>query len=151
MLQAALYVAVASVLALALLQRAESYFAFAERATVGATLHNAQSALYIRLAQDRLQGTLTRERRWHGGNAFELARMEVRNYAGAIEAPEKLAALSGGLWAFDSRRGEMVYVPSHPRGLQIEGGGQHLRFRLLVPDDSAFPVIEPVLAYRWEP
>lgn len=150
-LQAALYVAVASVLALVLLDRAEYHFALAERATVSATLYNTQSALYVRLAQDRLQGKLSRERHWNGGNAFELARMDVRNYAGEIDAPERLAALSGGVWAFDSREGELVYVPNHPRGLHIEGGGRQLRFRLLVPEKSAFPAIEPAIAYRWDP
>lgn len=150
-LQATLYVAVASVLALVLLGRAEVYFALAERATVDSTLNNARSALYVRLAQERLQGTLSRERLWDGGNPFELGRIEVKNYAGRVDAPEMLAALPGGAWAFDGLRGEIVYVPNHIRGLHIEGGGGQLRFRLRVPHAAAIPAIEPTIAYRWDP
>lgn len=150
-LQAALYAATASVLALVLLDRADVYFAIAERATVDATLNNTQSALYVRLAQDRLQGNLSRERLWDGGNAFALARMDVKNYAGSLDAPEKVAALPQGAWAFDSRKGELVYVPAYTQGLRIAGGATQLRFRLRVPAAAAVPVIEPVVAYRWDP
>jgi len=150
-LQAAVYVVAASVLALVLLDRANVYFAIAERATLDATLNNTRSALYVRLAQDRLLGNLSRERLWDGGNVFELARMEVKNYAGALEDPLKVAALPQGVWAFDRPKGELVYVPAYPQGLQIEGGGSQLRFRLRVPATAAIPVLEPVLAYRWDP
>lgn len=150
-LQAALYVAVASMLALVLLGRAEVYFALAERATVDSTLNNARSALYVRLAQDRLQGTLSWERRWDGGNPFELGRMDVKNYAGRVDAPEKLAALPGGVWAYDGAKGEIVYVPNYLRGLQVEGGGSQLRFRLNVPHAAGMPTIEPTMPYRWDP
>lgn len=150
-LQAALYAATASVLALVLLDRAEVYFAIAERATVDATLNNTQSALYVRLAQDRLQGNLSRERLWDGGNAFTLARMDVKHYAGSLDAPEKVAAVPQGAWAFDSLKGELVYVPAYPHGLWIAGGGKQLRFRLRVQAAAAIPVIEPVVAYRWDP
>lgn len=150
-LQAALYVAVASVLALVLLDRAEVYFAIAERATVDATLNNTQSALYVRLAQDRLTGKLSRERMWDGGNPIELAQMDVRNYAGSLKDPEKIAGLQPGAWAFDGLAGELVYVPAHPKGLRIDGGGSQLRFRLRVPSAASIPVIEPVVAYQWKP
>lgn len=151
LLQAALYVAVASLLALAFLDRAGWYFALAERAMVDATLNNVRSALFARLAQDRLQGNLTRERFWDGGNAFELGRMDVKNFAGTVEGPEKLAALPDGTWAYDSRNGELVYVAGYPRGLRIEGGGRVLRFRLRIPSGGGVPVIEPVRAYQWDP
>lgn len=150
-LQAALYTTIASGLVLVLLGRAEVYFALAERATVDSTLNNTRSALYVRLAQERLQGTLSRERLWDGGNPFELGRMDVKNYAGRVDEPEKLAALPGGVWAYDGMRGEIVYSPSHPRGLRIEGGGSQLRFRLKVPHAAAMPAIEPATRYRWDP
>ncbi len=146
-----MYVAVISVLVLVLLNRADVYFAIAERATVDATLNNTQSSLYVRLAQDRLQGNLSRERHWDGGNPFELARMEVKNYAGSLDTPEKIAALQQGAWAFDSLSGVLVYVPEHPTGLWIDGGGTQLRFRLRVPSAAAVPVIEAVVPYRWDP
>lgn len=146
-----MYVLVISVLVLVLLNRADVYFAIAERATVDATLNNTQSALYVRLAQDRLQGNLSRERLWDGGNAFELARMEVKNYAGVLDTTEAIAALRQGAWAFDSLSGVLVYVPQHPKGLWIDGGGTHLRFRLRVLSTSAIPVIEAAVPYRWDP
>lgn len=150
-LQAALYIAVVSVLALVLLSRMQVYFAFAERASVDGTLNNLRSALYVRLAQDRLQGTLTREHLWDRGNPFELARVTVANYAGVLGGPEIASALPAGAWGYDGDRRELVYKPSYPRGLYVEGGGTLLRYRLRVPDSNTLPRFEPVLPFVWEP
>jgi general secretion pathway protein G len=149
-LQAALYIAVVSVLALVLLERIQVYSAFAERAAVDATLNNVRSALYVRLAQDRLQGTLTREYLWDGDNPFELARVTVTNYAGVFSGPELPSALPEGAWGYDGGSREVVYRPSYPRGLRVEGGGTLLRYRLRVPP-GALPRFEPSAPFVWEP
>lgn len=150
-LEAALYAAIAAMLAAVLLERALAYFALAERAAVQATLFNTQSALYLRLAQDRLGGTLSRERHWEGKNPFELANMEVRNYAGEREDAQAAAAAGAGQWVFDRRLGELVYNPRYRRGLEISGGGELLRFRLVVPADGRPPRLEAVQPWRWDP
>jgi general secretion pathway protein G len=150
-LQAALYIAVVSVLAVVLLDRMQVYSAFAERATVDVTLNNLRSALYVRLAQDRLQGNLSREHLWDGGNPFELARVTVSNYAGVLAGPEIQSALPEGAWGYDGDRRELIYRPSYPRGLRVEGGGTLLRYRLRVSDSSTLPRFEPVAAFVWEP
>lgn len=150
-LQAALYIAVVSVLALALLDRMQVYSAFAERATVDGTLNNLRSALYVRLAQDRLQGTLSREHLWDRGNPFELVRVTVSNYAGVLGGSDLASALPEGAWGYDADSRELVYRPSYPRGLRIEGGGALLRYRLRVSDSSPLPRFEPVVPFVWEP
>lgn len=150
-LQAALYIAVVSVLALVLLDRMQVYSAMAERAAMDATLNNVRSALYVRLAQDRMQGTLTRERLWDGGNAFEIVEVKVSNYAGEIAGPEALSAVPGGAWAYDARGRELVYRPNYPRGLSVEGGGALVRFRLSVKEGVALPQFDPVVPFSWNP
>ncbi len=150
-LQAALYIAVVSTLVMVFLDRVQAYSALAERAAVDVTLNNVRSALYVRLAQDRMQGTLSREHLWDGGNPFAIVSITAANYAGELEGPEALAALPEGAWAFDRRMRELVYRPGYRRGLEIGEGGTLLRFRLRVRDSGSLPQIEPVVPYRWEP
>jgi|CXWL01.1.fsa_nt_gi hypothetical protein len=151
MLQAALYIALVSAMALVLLDRSQTYFAIAERAAVDATLNSTRSALQIRLAYDRLRGVLSHERQWDGGNPFTLGRMKVENYAGELDGPGALAGLRAGAWAFDGRNGELVYRPNHSRGLSMGDGTNVLRFRLTVPGPGALPRLDPVVSYAWEP
>lgn len=150
-LQAALYVALVSVLALVLLNRSQTYFALAERAAVDATLNNTRSALNVRLAYERLQGGLSRERHWDGGNPFELGRLTLDNYTGELESPGALAGLRGGAWAFDRLNGELIYRPNYPRGLSVSDGTAILRFRLKVPGPATIPRLDPVVSYIWDP
>ncbi|MGQ0510919.1 MAG: hypothetical protein ACT4P9_09925 [Betaproteobacteria bacterium] len=150
-LQAALYVALVSVMALVLLDRSQVYFAMAERATVDVTLNSTRSALNLRLAYERMQGLLSRERQWDGGNPFDLGRMKVENYAGELDGPGALAGLRTGSWAFDRRKGELVYRPGYPRGLSVDDGAALLRFRLIVPGPGAVPRLDPVVPYIWSP
>ena len=151
LLQAALYVALVSLVAFVFLERAQAYFALAERAAVDVTLNSTRSAINLRLANERLQGLLSRERLWDGGNPFELGRMRVENYAGELGGPGALAELRAGIWAFDRRNGELVYRPDYPRGLSVGDGTKVLRFRLNVPGPGAPPRLDPVVPYAWEP
>lgn len=150
-LQAALYIVLAATLALVLLDRTQLYFAIAERAAVDVTLNNARSALGLRLAYERMQGTLSRERQWDGGNPFALAWMKVDNYVGEVDGIGGRSSMPRGVWAFDSRAGELLYRPAHPRGLIIPDRAEVLRFRLSVPDAGAVPNLHPVVEYAWNP
>jgi hypothetical protein len=150
-LEAVLYVAIAALLAAVLLDRMLVYFALAERAAVETTVINTQSALYLRLAYDRLRGNLSREQEWTERSPFELAKMSLENYAGELDGPNVAGALARGQWAYDRGRRELVYAPRHRRGLAIQGEGDALRFRLVLPQDSRPPRLEPAVPYRWEP
>lgn len=150
-LQAALYVLVAAVLALVLLDRGQAYMALAERATIDATLNRTLSALYLRVGYDRMQGRLSGQWKWEGHNPFELAKMRVDNFAGEVDTMPAPDALPRGAWLYSRAEGELVYRPSYPKGLAVEDGSDFLRFRLLSPKVGTVPRLEAVVPYRWEP
>ena len=149
-LESAIYVIVASAIALVLFERLLVYFEYAERAMVETTLLRTQSALHTRLAFDVLRGTAPDLDAWSAHNPFELARMELTNFAGERDASDA-GALEGGKWVYDPARRQLVYAPRFSRGLSVEGGGAVLRFRLIIGGPGGLPRLAPVAPYRWEP
>ena len=147
-LQAALYVAIVSVLALVLLDRLQPYLAIAERSAMEVTLSNARSGLHLRLAYERMKGVLSRERQWDGGNPFSLAQVKAQNYVGELDDEQTVPP---GMWAFNRQTGELVYRPKYPRGLMLSDGESLLRFRLNVSGAAGVPQLVAVASYTWEP
>ena len=149
-LESALYVIVVSVLILVLLDRMLGYFEYAERAAVQTTLIRTESALHMRLAYDVMRGAAPDREAWSEHNPFELAHMEVANFAGERDAPDP-GRLEDGKWVYDRATHQLIYVPRYVRGLSIEGGGAVLRFRLRLGAPGSIPRLVPVARYRWEP
>ena len=149
-LESALYVIVISVVVLVLFDRMLMYFEYAERAMVETTLLRTQSALHTRLAFDVLRGKAPDLDTWSNHNPFDLAHMELVNFAGQRDASDA-GALEGGKWVYDPAKRELVYAPRYTRGLSVDGGGSALRFRLLIGGPGGLPRFEPVAQYRWEP
>lgn len=149
-LETALYVIVVSVVVLALFDRMMMYFAYAERAMVETTLLRTQSALHTRLAFDVLRGSAPDLDAWSNHSPFDLARMELVNFAGERDASDE-DTLERGKWVYDPARRELVYAPRQTRGLSVDGGGSALRFRLRIDAPGGLPRFVPVAQYRWEP
>ena len=155
LLQSALYIAVACVLAALLLLRLLALSEAAEKAAVDATLLRVQAALYVRLAQSMVAGASGTGGDWQNGNPFVLAGAVPANYAGELPAPD-LRGLSGGQWHYDTIRKEMVYLLRQSRSFTGDGSQPpRLRFRLEVtasPGGAARSLaLRPVSAYVWEP
>lgn len=149
-LESAIYVIVVSVIVLAMLDRMLTYFEYAERAMVETTLLRTQSALHTRLAFDLLRGKAPDLDAWSDHNPFDLAKMQLPNFAGERDASDA-AALEDGKWVYDPAKRELVYVARHARGLSVDGGGSALRFRLIIGGPGGLPNLAPVAPYRWEP
>ncbi|MDA8107007.1 MAG: hypothetical protein M0015_00050 [Betaproteobacteria bacterium] len=155
-LEAALYVLVAALLALVLLDRLQRYAELAERAAMETTLANLQTALQVKfmLAAAR-SGPKAVAEAWRGGNPVTLVGSEPPNYLGERNDPD-LHSVPGGSWLFDSGRKELVYVPRSARFLHLWPIGNQvpvLRFTLRVegaPPSSGWVVhLAPVGPYTW--
>lgn len=155
-LQSGLYVIIAGILAVVLLDRLLTYAEAAEKAAMQATLGGLQSALYTRLAYFVLRGEYQAIDAMATQSPFTTARMRASNYAGEFVGFP--AGIEGGQWLYDRVRNELVYVPNLKRHLHADTGDEavpRLRFRLEVvksPGGSIAGVsFKPVGAPLWDP
>ncbi|MCX7961664.1 MAG: hypothetical protein N2653_08840 [Burkholderiales bacterium] len=148
-LEAALYAAVVAVLIAVFLDRMLRLLAAAERDVVAFTVANTEAALGTRLAVAvLLDRPLPPD--WRRRNPFDVAGIEVRNYAGERPRPAP-GDLERGAWAFDSEARELVYRPRYPIGLQIADGGELLRFKLHTDPRQVQIRIVASIPYTWNP
>jgi hypothetical protein len=119
-----------------------------EREIVVQSVANTESALYMRLALATLLGPpLPAD--WHARNPFETAGVQVRHYVGELSGDDA-AALPRGAWAYDRRTHELLYRPRYPIGLEIEGGGELLRFVLRRARGNELALVASA-PFRWDP
>lgn len=134
-LEAALYVIVAALLALLLLDRLQHYAELAERAAMETTLTSLQTALQVKfMLAAAHSGPRAVADAWRGRNPFVLAGSAPTGYLGERESPE-LHSVAGGSWLFDSARRELIYIPRSTGVLHLPGtsdDGRALRFELKV-------------------
>jgi hypothetical protein len=153
-LEAALYIALAAVLAAVLLDRLLEHFEMAERAAVEATLNRVNSGLNTRLAYEWLAGRVADESAWARRNPFELANARPSNFAGEADRPDP-AAVPRGQWLYDRTDGILLYRPRLARRLETGDGSGVLRFRLGAKDLPTAGLrrvyqLVPAVDYRWE-
>jgi len=156
-LQSALYVAIACVLAAVLLERLLTYAEAAEKAAMEATLSRLHAALYTRVAHLALRGEYEAIEALPGQSPFVTADVRSPNYLGEFDGvpPEGGEA---GKWFYDRVRRELVYVPNLKRYFSSESGEQArplMRYRIELKkaskDAYTGVVIAPANAVKWDP
>jgi hypothetical protein len=155
-LQSALYVVIAGVLATVLLDRLLTYAEATEKAAMEATLSRLTSAMYARLAFNVLRGEPEPVEAMESQSPFRVAHAGSPDYLGEFDGVPPRA--EGGKWYFDRGRRELVYVPNLKRYLDgVEGrvAPTALRFRTEVRKSAsgayAGVVLSPTEAWRWDP
>jgi hypothetical protein len=151
-----LYVVIAGILAVVLLERLLTYAEAAEKAAMEATLSRLHAGLYARVAFLALRGDYETIDALPRRSPFATAVMQATNYRGEFVGVP--AEIEGGNWLYDRLRNELVYVPNLKRHLVADPDDldvAHLRFRLEVlrsPTQSLMGVaLRPVTAFRWDP
>jgi hypothetical protein len=155
-LQAALYVAIAGVIAAVLLDKLLTYAEAAEKATMEATVSRLSNALYARLAYMALRGEYEAIDAMPGESPFQIAHATSPAYLGEFDGAPPDA--DGGKWYFDRVRKELVYLPNIRRHLvsaDDELAPDSIRFRLEVHKASRYAytgvALVPTGKWRWEP
>jgi hypothetical protein len=149
-LEAALYVAIAGVLAVVLLDRLIENFELAERAAVEATVMQVNSALNARVAYELLRGRVPDDGQWQRRNPFALAGTSPANYGGEADRVEP-SGIAAGEWFYDRSEAVLLYRPRFSRHLVIQDGSRVLRFHLRATGESgarAYQVV-PATPYDW--
>jgi len=155
-LQSGLYLVIAGILAVVLLERLLTYAEAAEKAAMEATLSRLHAGLYARVAFLALRGDYETIDALPRRSPFATAVMQAANYRGEfVGVPPRI---EGGNWLYDQVRNELVYVPNLSRYLVADPSDPttaHLRFRLEVRKASKYAftgvALRPVTAFRWEP
>ena len=156
-LQSALYVAIAGVIAVMLVERLLAYAEVAEKAAMEATVSQLNSALYARLAYLALRGEYEAIEELPDKSPFATAEAGSAAYLGEFDdAPP--GGVERGKWYFDHGRRELVYSPRFRRYLFSVDEGQALgsvRFVLEVRKSSNHAyrgvALRPAGVWRWEP
>jgi hypothetical protein len=155
-LQSALYVVIAGVLATVLLERLLTYAEATEKAAMEATLSRLTSAMYARLALNVLRGEPQAVEAMEAQSPFRVAHAYSPDYLGEYDGVPPHA--EGGKWYFDRGRRELVYLPNLKRYLQgADDGGvpPSLRFRTEIRKSAAGAysgvVLVPTEDWRWDP
>lgn len=148
-LEAGIYAAVCATLMAVFLDKALDYMAFAEKATMLATLNLAASAINTRTATDMLQHTLASPMQWAGRNPFEIAGKAPSSFVGDLGKRE-LSSLERPCWTFDSQSGDLIYLPQWRRGLRA-GPDEALHFRLITEPRGYGYKLVSTSPYEWRP
>ena len=155
-LQSVLYVIIAGILAVVLLERLLTYAEAAEKAAMEATLSQLHAGLYARVAFLALRGEYETIDALPRRSPFATAVMQAANYRGEFVGVP--AEIEGGNWLYDRLRNELVYVPNLRRHLvadPTDPATPHLRFRLEVQKASKYAytgvALRPMTAFRWQP
>jgi hypothetical protein len=158
LLQSALYVAIAGVLAAVLLERLLTYAEAAEKAAMEVTISNLQGALYSKLAYHALRGEAASIESLSRQSPFAVAGARAANYLGEFDGAPPVSDRSGK-WYFDRLRGELVYRPNLARHFSSGAAGEEpepvvrLRMDLKAGGGTTYHAVllRPVVPYRWEP
>jgi hypothetical protein len=157
LLQSALYVAIAAVLAAVLLERLLTYAEAAEKAAMEVTVSQLQTALYARVAFLALRGEYDRLDALPRQSPFLVTRAAATNYLGEFDG-EPPGPTEAGKWYFDRLSKQLVYRPNLSRHFEALDAAQavpELRFRVEVQKASKYAysgvALRPAAAYRWEP
>ena len=158
LLELAVFIAIFTVLAGALLERLRYYQEFAEKAAVEASVRGFKGALQIRLAELIIENRQSESGALETENPVQWLESQPANFGGTY--PESPVP---GTWYFDNRERQLVYVVSTGSRLQIDSSAEEkqLRFKARLvrsPVQTSGGSIEsvsgvhltPVFPYRWQ-
>jgi hypothetical protein len=154
-LQSGLYLIIAGILAVVLLERLLTYAEALEKANMEVTLSRLHSGLYARLAYLALRGENEAFKAASEGSPFQALNWHPPEYIGEYAGVPRDA--ERGKWLYDEVRKELVYVPNLKRHLAADPSDPevaHLRFRLEVRKSAGVytgVAFRPVTAFRWDP
>ena len=148
-LEAGLYTAIAGVVLAIFASRLLHYMEAAERAAMEATVTQIMSRASTRLAYAVMRGQAEDVSTWSKRNPFEIAGLSPRNFVGEVD-PARLENLERGTWAYDARRGELIYLPRLRSGLETFDPAGALRFRVVVGPGGMSYMLVPTSPFTWE-
>jgi len=160
LIELAIVVSVAGILAGLFLNRIGFYQEQAEKAAMEQTLGVIRSALHLQVASLVAKGRESEIPNLLIKNPMDWLADKPKNYAGEYFAP-KPQDIEPGSWYFDLQSGNLIYLPRNNAHLRLEQGEpSRLRFRVQLVTgvrgedrESAKPIegvtVNPVVSYMW--